>query len=304
MACLKPVPMRGRWGPCSRCEACRRSRAAVAALRLEVEAFGHDAATMLTLTYARNPVTLVPGDALVFRKRFRRLFEYHCLQDRELRGLPAAELARRSRLRFFTVGEYSPRGRPHLHVACFGADRSTVVNGRSLHELVQAAWGLGRTHPGRMWSPAVAGYLSGYIVKGFNVRGLDVLGDRVPEFSRWPQRPGLGVPGLHRLLPLLIGDRDGRAFVAAHGDVPSIVRLGDRDRVLGRFLLDRLRAFVGLSADEVRALKERVKLAESGELLERALDVALEEALSVSDFELADLVSARLSCVGGAYAVR
>lgn len=275
LRCVKPVPFQGRTAPCSRCEPCRRLRAFFTISRLLVEGLAHEAIALVTLTYARKNLppggTLVPGHVREWARRLRRRFDHHSGKV----------------LRFFIVGEYGGKfGRPHYHVIVFGADLSTTVNGEKFLSVVRDCWGLGMVHIGDDWSDQAAGYVSGYVVKGHNVRGLDLLRGRHPEFSRWPQRPGLGVPGLAKL-PLILNDGDV---------VPQFTHAG-RSRPLGAFLLDKARLAAGLSPADIRALKDRAR--EAGRVEARSLypdrladltggDVAsIDAALSLLPYEVA-----------------
>jgi hypothetical protein len=246
VSCLKPVPFNGRYAPCSRCEPCRRSRAFVTVSRLLVEGLAHSSISFLTLTYAPRHLpaggSLFPSHVVSWARRFRRTFDYHSS----------------ARLRLFVVGEYGSAGaRPHYHVVCFGADLSTVVGGRSFSDVVRSSWRLGDVYIGDDWSESTAGYVSAYVAKGHNVAGLDVLRGRHPEFSRWPTRPGLGVPGLRFLLPSVLDGRDPRAVVQSDGDLPFMFELHGRTRPLGSFLMSKARQAAGLSSSEVAALKAR-----------------------------------------------
>lgn len=244
MACAKPIPYQGRTAPCSRCEPCRRTRAFITVSRLLVEGLAHSAISFLTLTYAKLPPggSLVPDDAVRWAKRFRRALEY--------RNGPT--------VRLFVIGEYGGQfGRPHLHVVCYGANLATTIGQRSFADIVRDTWGHGDTYIGDDWSQETAGYVSGYIVKGHNVRGLDVLEGRHPEFSRWPTRPGLGVPGLRFLFPSILDGRDPRAVVQSEGDLPFMFDLHGRTRPLGSFLMSKARLAAGLTPSEVVGLKAR-----------------------------------------------
>lgn len=254
---MKPVPYKGRSVACKRCEPCRRTRAFFLATRLLVEGLAHQSISMVTLTYApkHRPEgeTLVPAHPREFQRRLRRRFDHHESKS----------------LRFFTVGEYGTKGRlrhPHYHLITFGADIGTTIDGASFASVVQSCWGLGDVHIGSDWSAKTAGYLAGYVVKGHNIKGLDLLRGRHPEFSRFPQRPGLGVPGLPFLNPELVD-----------GDVSHFVQVGNDHRLLGPYLIDKARQYAGLSSSEVAELKAR------------ALEVARLDARSAFPDRLADL---------------
>lgn len=278
MACSSPVLMRGRYAPCSRCEACRKARAFVAVSRLLIEAFAHERVDVCTLTYRDEQLpdggSVSPSDVVGFRKRLRERFAHHCACDPGWKAGP--------RLRFFIVGEYGGRfGRPHCHAIIFGADRRCFVNGVAFTSLVHDAWGKGHVDWAGGWCAAAAGYCAGYIVKGHTVAGLDVLGGRHPEFALWPRAPGLGVPGLSVLLPMLIGERDARQVVDQAGELPFMAEIADRSRPIGGYLAGRLlRDFAGCSDEEVSALKERRMRAKSSALRDAWLDEVLNQAVA------------------------
>lgn len=277
MACLSPVTTSAGTFRCRHCLPCRRIKADELVNRALIESLAHDAVGVVCLTYSRPPPggSLRPDHLREWKDDLQHAFAYHCSRDPVLGRLPPAERVTRSRLRIFANGEYSPSGRPHHHALIFGADVHTVRNGRSLLDLGSATWGRGMVHFGSGFTPAAASYCCGYIVKGHTRPGLDVLGDRHPEFSRSPQRPGLGVPGLVKLLPLLVGDRAAGSIFDDGGDLPPTVHLSGRNRHVGRFLLDKLRAELLGSPDRVRAFHESRALAGVrglAEVEERMLD--------------------------------
>lgn len=248
---------------------------------------------MITLTYrpgARPQAFTLHGESYAagslqplhlreFYKRLRRRFQRSGLGP----------------LRHFSAGEYSPRGLPHYHAVLFGADGSTKVHGVPLKRVIESAWGLGRVHVGSSWSPQAAGYVSGYVAKGYNSAGLDVLAGRFPEFARFPQRPGLGVPGLPLILPQLLAGREARELVAELGDVPSFLQLGDRPRFLGGFLLGKVRQLAGLTADESAAIRRRASSQRSWDARAEGLTALLAEAIAESDSDTAQWAMSALA---------
>lgn len=250
MACVRPALVRGAVRPCGRCSGCRQARAADLVTRLLVETLGHALACLVTLTYRPRCLpaggSLSRADARAFLKRLRRAVEY----DGGGCGL-----------RLFLVGEYGAKGgRPHYHLIVWGADQSTVYpSGRSFSELVEACWGKGRVDVGKYWSARAAGYVAGYVTKGHNVVGLEVLHGRIPEFSIFP-RPGLGEAGLDHALKLLVGDDDPLAVIHGLGDLPARLDLGGSQRLVRGLLADKLRARAGASPAMVGAIKERKQL--------------------------------------------
>lgn len=263
MACLSPARMRGLVLPCSRCEPCRRRRHGETVSRLLAEGVAHKAICMVTLTYRARDLPeggeLVPADVSSFLRRLRINWERYLARDPRFSDLPEPERKRRSRLRFFVVGEYGGRfGRPHFHLICFGADRASFANGVPFSRLVHEAWSKGSVHVGGGWSFKTAAYVSGYVAKGHNVKGHVALDGRHPEFSRWPNgaRGGLGVPGLPVLFPAVQADE--RCREAALSDaLPHRFSFGGAERWLGAFLVDRLRKQAGLLVSEIRELKAK-----------------------------------------------
>lgn len=260
--------------PCNRCLGCRRGKVSVWVSRLLFEGWSHDHVSLITLTYAPRFLpeggTLVPSDVASWAMRLRTNFLRSFERDHGSAVSP--------RLRFFPVGEYgSQSGRPHYHVVCYGADLSTFVGGRAFSELVSSAWGMGSTHVGSIWCAKAAEYVSGYVVKGHNVKGLGLLGGRHPEFARPPRRPGLGVPSLQRLAADVLRGRDARELVAAEGDLPSSIRLDGRDRVIGGFLMDKLRSYLGFTPEEIAEIKRDRAWELSAERGEALLSALLDE---------------------------
>lgn len=261
-----------------------------------MEGLAHRHVSMLTLTYATPNLpldeSLCPADLAGFLKRLRR--NYERARRWSAHNAPA-------HLRFFAVGEYGGKfGRPHYHLIALGADRSTFVNGEPFSRLVRRSWGLGSTHLGGGWNANTAAYVSGYVAKGFNVAGNSALQGRHPEFSRWPTRPGLGVPGLPLILPQLLAGRDPRELVAAEGDLPSILNLGDRPRVLGGFLMGKVRLLAGLSPDECADIKRRASSQLSSVHRDEFLTAALAQAVADSDSDSAEQFVSALSAASSA----
>lgn len=264
---------------------------------------------MVTLTYADEHLpeglSLWAPDVVNFRKRLRINFERAIFRDARLSSLSSAARKAMARLRFYVVAEYGTRGgRPHFHCAVFGADRFVRINGKPFKRFIDDAWGKGSTHPGRQWSAAAAGYLSGYMSKGWNTQGLAVLEGRVPEFAMYPSGKlgGLGKPGLVKMLPDLLAGRDGREIVAREGDVPHVVDLPGGARFIGPFLLRKLRLLYGMTPDEIFEVQWRQSYARMVERLERSLDRVLAAALSSCSFEVAADAIIRLQLAYGAQA--
>lgn len=305
MSCLNPLTVGSGTVWCRHCLPCRRVKAAGLVNRILIESLAHEAITVVCLTHATMPLggSLDPLHLRKWMHDLRHAYTWACSRDSALGRLPPAERSRLSALRFFSNGEYSPSGRPHHHSLIYGADIRTVRNGRLFTDLVSSAWGHGMVHFGSGFTPAAASYAAGYVVKGHTKPGLDVLGDRYPEFSRSPQRPGLGVPGLAFLLRLLIGDRHAASIFEGGGDLPPTVHLAGRDRHVGQFLLDKLRAELLGSPDRVRAFHESRALAGVrglDEVEERMLSSLVEDPLC-SPALVSPAYSRRVGSAGKSY---
>lgn len=152
------------------------SRAREWTLRCRYELEQHSQAAFITLTYDREslPPTLQKRDLQLFNKRLRR----------------AA-----GPFRFFASGEYGEtNGRPHYHSIAFGIDARE-------RDLIEATWGLGRTHAVPV-TPAAVAYVAGYTAKKVGWR-LDAADERIdpdtgevyhwqPPFILMSRRPGIG----------------------------------------------------------------------------------------------------------------
>lgn len=322
MACLSPVGPKGLTRPCRRCDGCRRSRRLVVVSRLLLEGLAHERACMTTMTYADPYLptqldalsgevlrrggdgvpTVAPIDVRRFMFRLRRHLAYH--------GGPS--------VRSFTVMEYGGRfDRPHVHQCLFGIDGDTVVNGRRFGStrsggmvvdqgFCESQWGHGQARVGHKWTARAAVYCSGYISKGDHGRlsydpGTGEFLNRLPETILFPQRPGLGVPGLCLILPKLLDGREVRELVAVDGDIRSKVFLSDRERVLGSYLLRKARELAGLTPDEVADLHLRRRREESFDARNAWLVDLVTRSLGSADPDTADAVirslqAARAAC--------
>lgn len=132
----------------------------------------------LTLTYAENPVDLVPKDLQDFMKRLRRALEPR-------------------KVRFFACGEYGSKGaRPHYHVVLFGYRPSDLKyfferNGNKIYKsaFIAERWTHGFVTVGDVTLDS-AKYVAKYLQK------LDKRPHNVPPFTRMSLRPGIGLPAL------------------------------------------------------------------------------------------------------------
>lgn len=217
MLCSNPfrTPV-GEFG-CAQCMPCRINRRRMWAARIVLESMSHVHSCFVTLTYESDPWSLVPRDWVLFMKRLRK--------------------AKKSRVRFFAVGEYGDQTfRPHYHAALFGV---SLVE----HELVADAWGHGYVHLGELTADS-AQYIAGYVTKKMTSSDDPRLEGRCPEFARMSLRPGIGhgaCMGIARNLMTL----GGSAALARLGDVPGQVRIQGRMFPMGRYLRSVLREDVG-----------------------------------------------------------
>lgn len=177
--------------------------------RLVLEASQHPAAFFVTLTYSQEH--LPTGSNL--SKRHVQLYLKRLREDVEPR-----------RVRYFCSGEYGERlGRPHYHLALFGA-----LVPREIRE----AWGLGIVDI-RELGPESAGYICGYILKS-GIVSRTKAGEREPEFRLMSRRPGIGGEAGD-----VLADQFLRALPGE--DMPAAFRMGGKLWPLGRYLRDRMR---------------------------------------------------------------
>lgn len=187
-----------------------------------LESLCHSQNAMATLTYAEDPITLVPEDLQLFMRRLRRIY-------------PAP-------IRFFGVGEYGDlRGRPHYHVALFGL---SIMDG----EYISKAWSderglIGNIHMAEL-NNLTAQYICGYVTKKMNKRDDVRLEGRHPEFARMSLRPGIGAPAI-KVLKNSVAPNGDVTLMKARGDVPESIRSAGKMYPLGRYLRGKLRESIG-----------------------------------------------------------
>lgn len=129
----------GTYSKCGSCTVCLAERANNWVIRNHYESKVHKRKCFITLTYAENPIFIVRKDFQDFMKRLR----YYINQEEK-----------NTKVRCFYAGEYGERhGRSHFHVIIYGWDDKnakllTVNKKKNIiyqSELIQKAWGLGRT---------------------------------------------------------------------------------------------------------------------------------------------------------------
>lgn len=133
-------------------------------------------------------------------------------------------------LRYYGVGEYGTKGgRPHYHVALWGLRNEN---------LVESAWKFGFVHSGDI-TPESSAYILKYLDKG-NGR---LTHGRTPEFARMSRHPGIGALAVPDLA-LALSKSGGQ--LGESGDVPTVVRVGNKLRPLGRYVRGKLREEIGM----------------------------------------------------------
>lgn len=188
----------------------------------------------LTLTYERDPVSLIPGDLKAFMKALRKRIEP-------------------MKVRFYGVGEYGDLyGRPHFHVALFGYPTCFKPRHRGECDCkacgpLRRSWvdsksqqlGYIMNLPLEMGS---ARYIARYVVKKMTRTDDPRLGNRHPEFARMSLKPGIGAGVLDRTAELITRYN----LLTAQGDVPVTLAHGGIQWPLGRYLRGQLRIKLGL----------------------------------------------------------
>jgi len=203
-------------------------------LRLIHEYSDWEKAGFVTLTYAVNPVGLVPKDFQLFFKRLRRSVE--------------------GKIKYFACGEYGDkRNRPHYHAIVFGIGPNALDR-----ELVRDSWGLGRTQVGSVTVES-CNYVAGYIRKKFSgPLGKEVYGELEPPFLRCSQ--GIGLAWAERNESYLIN----KLGCTLHGEEYSLPRyyrkkFGDKiseERLEQNRLLKALPLDEAIEAQGVPVLEE------------------------------------------------
>lgn len=283
MRCEKPTQLMGSVFPCGQCTACRIKRRREWAHRIELEAALRKDNCFVTLTYsdrylpwlismeslssqtlvdqkqARSDLfgvghisTLEPSDLQNWLKRFRKEID-----------MPG--------VRFYAVGEYGEKtGRPHYHLAIFGFP--TCLRGRTYRmpgkdrplwekccdvcRIIGRTWKWGDVDLGTV-EEAAGNYVAQYVTKKLTDPADPRLYGRVPEFSRQSNRAG-GI-GLGMMKAVAEVVRTAR-IVETQGDVPVTLRIGSKEKPLGRYLRRKLRKEVGLPENAPAVTLEKMAL--------------------------------------------
>lgn len=225
MLCARPFRTNSGEFGCGQCKPCRINRRRLWTARMVLESWMHAESAFVTLTYAENPVTLVPEDLQKYLKRLRHTGPF----------------------RFFGCGEYGEKnGRPHYHLALFGVGCYEV-------DRISGAWAvdgvpIGGVHVGELTHES-AQYCTGYISKRMTSKEDPRLEGKHPEFSRMSLRPhGIGYGAVQVMAERLM-EHGACIAVAEAGDVPTDVRVQRRVYPLGRYLRRALREAIGWKAE-------------------------------------------------------
>lgn len=247
MLCRRPWMQGAEPRPCGQCKLCRINRKRIMSNRIVLEAKPYgDASCIFTLTYAQRylpdydggvcPRYLVmdekrqgglrPRDVQLWMKRFRWFFS-------------------KIRLRMFLCGEYGGKGfRPHYHVLIFG-----VGNTPDVHAAASVTWKLGAVDLGySAVTEDAAQYVAGYVLKG-GLDGDPRLVGLPPPFVRMSQ--GIGRSAIKELVQMLEAPHVWEHW-AKTGDVPHVIRRGGKTFPLGRYLVQKLRDYFGITKEDAR----------------------------------------------------
>lgn len=210
---------------CGQCLPCRINKQRMWTTRLVLEA-SVQPGFFVTLTYNQQSL---PKEGLS---------KIHCQQY--LKNLRRSVAPRT--VRYFCVGEYGEKfGRPHYHLALFGA---------LVPREIVAAWPHGIVDV-RLLARDSASYICGYILKG-NTSSSDVACGRTPEFRLMSKKPGIGATAVMQM-----ASSSAKNWLTMKGDVPDSIKLEGRDWPLGRYLRERLVRDVGM---DLSAVKEKRRL--------------------------------------------
>lgn len=173
--------------PCGQCIGCKLERSRQWAVRCMHENLLHDDSCFVTLTYEKDPGTLVPSDYQEFMKRLR----WHYGNG----------------IRFFQCGEYGERlARPHHHALLWGLrfeDARPYVGVREnsglVSETLERIWSHGRCFIGEVTFESAA-YIARYTLKKVvgEVASARHYQGRHPEFLTMSRRPGIGAGYVER----------------------------------------------------------------------------------------------------------
>lgn len=262
--CRKPFEKGLEQYGCGQCMPCRINKHRVWVTRLVLEA-SVQPSFFITLTYAPEHL---PKEGLS---------KQHCQEYlRRLRRLVAPRT-----VRYFCVGEYGERfGRPHYHLALFGA----LVP----REIVQA-WPFGIVDV-RLLARDSASYICGYIMKGNTKSSEGVAPGQTPEFRLMSRKPGIGATAATQM-----ASSSAKNWWTPKGDVPDSVKMEGRDYPLGRYLREQLLKAAGMDLSVVKQKRREDRDFYIGSLTEE--DIRTLKAMQKLDREKAFRASARAEAV-------
>lgn len=271
MPCERPFTRGALQLPCGKCIPCRLARRRQWVTRQRLEATSHGDNCFVTLTYRDDALpsgnSLRPDHLRDWLKRFRQ------------RVAPLT-------VRFFGVGEYGDISeRPHYHVSLFGVSGHTDKVGSRFRywgfaQIIEQSWGLGQTFT-VPFSDLTARYVAGYTVKKMTAKDDFRLAGRHPEFARMSNRPGLGALAILQLAHTITSTGFGMVQLPSGLlDVPSVLTVGRERLHLGRYLTNKLRKGVGLTDEEIAAVKQELTYDRQIELQALLADKISDEPLT------------------------
>jgi len=260
LKCKKPYVIRGMECPCNKCMACRFNKRRVWTTRMLLESMCHPHAAFITLTYKDLPPngSLEKTEFQNFIKRLRQ-------------QMPD------TKLRFFGVGEYGDSTqRPHYHAIIFGLPLDSEQH-------VSKAWGRGHTMVADCNQKTIQ-YVAGYCVKKMTSKDDPRLKGRAPEFALMSRRPGLGYYASIQIIESLIIANIG----AIPDDVPVSVTHYGKKWPLGRYMLTKMRDYLGIEDNGVFKKWKLKKNQRLQEVFEKAKESSLYPQMSVQEIVRAE----------------
>lgn len=161
---------------CGKCLECLAQQSREWSFRMMCEAKMYKDNCFITLTYADNPVNLVPRDLTLFLKRLRKKIHPH-------------------KIRYFACGEYGSKGRrPHYHLILFGWKPTDLEyffssDGNPIYKshMLEKIWNYGFVSVGDLTLKSCK-YCAKYLQK-FN----KLIDKDVQPFTRMSLKPGIGL---------------------------------------------------------------------------------------------------------------
>lgn len=247
----------------------------------------HDKNSFVTLTYNEDKIIpIVCNDGVIRGNLYADHVSSFIKRLRKKSSL---------KIRYLAVGEYGDKSqRPHYHLALFGYP--SCAYGKPRHtktenckcpqcQEIQSCWHeyesrkdlgeYGFTYNGEL-NKNSAQYIAGYVTKKLtNKKNEEVqkfLLGRNPEFARMSNRPGIGADAMDFLRDIL--ESDLGVDELSDGDVPMILKHGNKKYPLGRYLREKLREKLGY---EDKTTPKEVLLELSKESYKEAFEIWQEE---------------------------